>query len=139
MADCCSAGGKSLPPGKRNCPISGHPGTEVSIRTIIHHLMQPWTWAETGRRYYFCEDPVCDVVYFGDDDSLIRTANLRTTVGLKQKADSALACYCFGVTWGDAKDPSIRCYILHKTRAGLCSCETSNPSGRCCLKDFPRD
>jgi hypothetical protein len=28
--------------------------------------------------------------------------------------------------------------VMAQTKAGLCSCDTSNPSGRCCLKDFPK-
>lgn len=46
--------------------------------------------------------------YFGEDGSTIAKAEVRGIIGSKE-------------AW-----------------LGLCSCETSNPSGRCCLKDFPR-
>ena len=86
-------------------------------------------------RYFFCDDPGCDVVYFGQDDTVICRPQLRTPV----KNASALLCYCFGVTLDDAsQNPEIRDFVVEKTRQGLCSCDTSNPSGRCCLKNFPR-
>jgi hypothetical protein len=60
-------------------------------------------------------------------------------VGAKDLSGNAPLCYCFGVSKADAiNDPAIRDYVLTKTKRGICSCETSNPSGCCCLKDFPR-
>lgn len=92
-----------------------------------------------GRRYFFCDDPNCEVVYFGDDDSVILKCQLRTKLGAKEAAADGLLCYCFGVTKADAlSDPGIRDFVLTQTRLGLCSCDTSNPSGRCCLTGFPR-
>jgi len=140
LADCCSSTcGGSSPANKKACPENGLEYAEVSTRTIIHHLKHPWRWMDTAQRYYFCDDPSCDVVYFGDDDSVIHRDDLRTAVGIKENTASSLLCYCFGITKADAdKEPSLRGYVIQKTKAGLCSCETSNPSGRCCLKDFPR-
>jgi hypothetical protein len=58
---------------------------------------------------------------------------------LKERADDSLLCHCFGVRKIDAQlDSSIRDFVAAKTKAGMCSCETSNPSGQCCLADFPR-
>jgi hypothetical protein len=59
-------------------------------------------------------------------------------VGIKEAAADALLCYCYGVTRAVAlSDTAARAFVVAQTRRGLCSCETSNPSGRCCLKDFP--
>lgn len=137
MSDCCSP---STPHTKKHrCPHNGIEYAEVSARTIAHHIRQSWSWQDLGRRYFFCDDPDCDVVYFGDDDSVILKSQLRTRVGVKEAGDDALLCYCFGISRADALgDPAIRDYVVEKTRQGLCSCETSNPSGRCCLKDFPK-
>ena len=53
--------------------------------------------------------------------------------------DDLMLCYCFGFTKQDYKDnPSVREYVIEKTRLGKCSCSTKNPSGQCCLKDFPK-
>lgn len=140
MSDCCSSSASDvLHPHKRRCPRHGGECAEVPRRTIVHHLWSPWQWRGKEQRYFFCDAPGCDVVYFGEDDSIIPAAQLRTVVGLKEAADDAPVCYCFGVSRADAlRDAAIRDYVVEQTRLGLCSCDTSNPSGRCCLKAFPR-
>jgi len=90
-------------------------------------------------RYFFCEDPACDVVYFGDDGSTLSKSRLRTRVGVKEGAGDSLLCYCFGVSYADYRsNPAVKDYVIAQTKAGLCSCDIRNPSGRCCLKDFPK-
>lgn len=139
MTDCCTfANNQSRNPNKRCCPVSGMECSEVPVKTIAYHIRDAWNWEERAERYFFCADPACDVVYFADDGTVIRQAQLRTRVGLKDRGDDALVCYCFGVSRADAlKDSSIREYVKGKTKNKLCACDTCNPSGRCCLKDFP--
>lgn len=139
MTDCCSPSKcKAAHPKKHRCPANGIEYTEVSARTIAHHIRHSWNWSGSASHYYFCSDPECDVVYFGDDDSVILKSQLRTLVGVKEAASDTLVCYCFGVTKADARsDPGVRDFVASQTKLGLCSCDTSNPSGRCCLKDFP--
>lgn len=139
MSDCCSSTSCStLRPQKHRCPANGLEYREVSPKTITHHIARPWEWGDRGRAYYFCEDPDCDVVYFSDDDQVILQSRLRTEVGKKSCSEDALICYCFGVSRAEAKEtPSIKDYVVEQTKQKLCSCDTSNPSGRCCLKDFP--
>ena len=139
MGNCCSSETCATTENKRRaCPVNGIEYLPVKVRTITHHLKQPWTWTNGEKNYYFCEDPTCEVAYFADDDSVILTSQLRTEIGVKTPHDDALLCYCFGITLSDAKrDPSIREYVVQQTGKKICSCETSNPSGRCCLKDFP--
>jgi hypothetical protein len=49
-----------------------------------------------------------------------------------------MICYCFNIKLSDyKKNPALKESVLEKTRAGECSCKTMNPSGNCCLKDFP--
>lgn len=139
MTDCCAVPkGKASNPRKHCCPRNGKEYAEVSARTVALHIHRPWAWASQGRRYFFCEDPDCKVAYFSDDDSVILKSQLRTRVGLKEQTDDALICYCFGVTRGEARtNPGAKAYVVAQTRQGLCACDTTNPSGRCCLKDFP--
>jgi len=141
MSDCCSSSCcTAASPKKYKCPVNGIECVEVSAKTIIHHIKNPWQWTEKKQGYYFCKDPDCDVVYFGEDGSVIPKSAVRTVIGIKDKSSDSLACYCFGVSKTEAiSNPSIEDYVTQNTRVGLCSCETSNPSGRCCLKDFPRD
>lgn len=136
MSDCCTP---STHPHKRACPGHGGECAEVSARTIAHHLKQPWQWQDNGAQFYFCDDPACDIVYFSDDGRTIRREQLRERVGAKDSAPDALLCYCFNVTRGDAaRDPAIRNYVQQQTKLSQCACDTRNPSGRCCLKDFPK-
>lgn len=140
MSDCCFSESNDSHPRKLPCPGNGRECAEVSARTIAHHMKASWQWQATATRYFFCDDPACDIVYFGDDGSTIGKAQLRTRVGVKEGADDSLLCYCFGVSRADYREtPGIRDFVVAQTKAGLCSCETSNPSGRCCLKDFPRN
>lgn len=138
---CCSSSPPrdGAHPGKGRCPVNGLEYSEVSARTILHHVKEPWAWAPSAGRYYFCDDPACDVAYFGDDGSVVLKSQLRTRIGVKERAAHDLLCYCFGVSRAHFdRDPATRDFVLAQTKAGACSCETSNPSGRCCLKDFPK-
>ena len=139
MSSCChSKCASKSPPRTHMCPVNKREYKSVTIKTIIHHIYSPWEWIEKEQGYYFCDDPNCDVVYFGEDNSVITKSGLRTVVGIKDHNPEALTCYCFGVSNSEAqKHPVIRDFIAGKTKAGVCSCDTSNPSGRCCLKDFP--
>lgn len=119
------------------CPVNGQEYKSVGLKTILHHINSPWNWVEKQQAYYFCDDPECDVVYFGEDNSVITKTEVRTVVGVKECNPDVFTCYCFGVSNLEAQQhPAIREFIVDKTKAGYCSCDTSNPSGRCCLKDF---
>lgn len=140
MSDCCSPSNvKPAHPNRRRCPANGLEYPEVPARTILHQLRNPWQWQGKADRYFFCADPACEVAYFGDDASVILKSQLRSAAAVRETSDAALFCYCFGVSKADAlRDPRIRDFVVRQTKLGLCSCDTSNPSGRCCLKDFPR-
>ena len=142
MSDYCLSSCQSKHPSgkhKRICPENGIEYQQVSYKTVIHHLQKPWQWKDMTQNYYFCDDPDCDVVYFGDDNSTINKDRLRTSVGVKEQSDNSTICYCFGVSKADAiHDQSIKDYVTDQTREHMCDCEIRNPSGKCCLKDFPR-
>jgi len=140
MSDCCSDNKKSEQHPKRHvCPNNGNSYFEVPFETVLHHIKQPWEFALKEQAYYFCEDPNCDVVYFGVDNSIVKKEQLRTIVGIKVPAEDALICYCFGVSKAQAKtNNQAKAFVLKQTKNSTCSCATYNPSGRCCLKDFPK-
>ncbi len=134
MSECCSTSNSSR---KHICPSNGKAYIQVSTRTILHHISQPWLHKLNDTNYYFCTDPNCEVIYFGQDNTVINKSMLRTEVGIKEKSNNALICYCFGVTKKEAEEnPGIKDYVIEQTKNHTCSCETSNPSGKCCLKDF---
>lgn len=140
MSSCCSnSKTPTSAPTKHPCPKNNKDGVLVPTSTIYHHLKQPWKWQAQDQAYYFCDDPDCDVVYFSEDNSIIEENKLRTKVGIKTQADNDLICYCYGVSLNEAKqDTSIKDFVIKMTKQNSCACETRNPSGRCCLKDFPK-
>lgn len=139
MDQCCDDKPSTDKERSRPCPANGHPYSRVKRKTLLHHVKHPWKNNITGQAYYFCTDVDCDVVYFGQDDTTFKTDDLRTTVWQKSDSEQANICYCFGVTKKIASsDTNFKTFVIEQTRNSLCSCETSNPSGRCCLKDFPK-
>jgi hypothetical protein len=135
----CEQTGTKSAPRKLNCPVNGKAYLSVEPKTISHHLKQSWKWSAVEQGYYFCSDPECDVVYFAEDGGVIKTSELRTAVGVKEMKPDSLICYCYGVTLDDAKsDATIKEFVIQKTKVDECACDTRNPSGRCCLKNFPK-
>jgi hypothetical protein len=139
VTECCDSKPSGCnPPKMACCPLNGKEYGSVGVKTILHHLAEPWSNRIKDQSYYYCTDANCDVVYFGQDQSVIRRSALRTKVGLKDASPERPVCYCFGVSYAAAKNNArTREFVMEMTKQSLCSCETSNPSGRCCLKDFP--
>jgi len=126
-------------PKKYCCPVNGVQYGSVGYKTVLRHVFKPWERNLKDQAYYFCTDPDCDVVYFGLDNTLISRSEIRTEIGIKGRGADRTICYCFGVAYSDAvNDSQVVEFVKEKTKQSLCSCTTSNPSGRCCLKDFPR-
>lgn len=140
MSDCCSTNVAPKATLRRHqCPVNGKTYKAVPAKTIVHHMQSPWDWQAKEQGYYYCEDPDCDVVYFGEDNSVIEQSALRTLVGIKDQLPDALLCYCFGVSRAMYEtDAELKTYVMEKTKQQVCACDIRNPSGRCCLKDFPK-
>lgn len=143
MTNCCtSSASDRTPPRNAVCPRNGNSYSAVDLRTVLHHVRTPWQSSLPAQAYYFCDDPACDVVYFGADRRLITRADLRTDVGQKSQADDRAICYCFDVKAADLRSAEgralTRAFVIDQTRQATCDCEVLNPSGRCCLKDFPK-
>lgn len=140
MSDCCPSPPPSQQSAKRHCcPDNGKQYLQVQYRTVLHHVRTPWELEFKEQQYYFCDDPNCEVVYFGSDNTRITKSMLRTKVGIKETEESSLICYCFGITKDEAKsNPLAKAFVVEQTKNNICSCEVFNPSGRCCLKDFPK-
>ena len=139
MSNCCNTSCSSAKHAKKmQCPVCDKPGNEVSQQTITQHISSPWKWKPTTDRFFFCDNANCKVTYFGDDDSTINMSQLRTLIGIKHKSEDALICYCYGVTRQIAKNnPQAKAFVIEQTKNKHCDCVNRNPSGQCCLKDFP--
>ncbi len=140
MSSCCSSNSNECSsPRKRLCPANQRAGVQVERATVLHHLKRPWAQQLPEQQYYFCDDAQCDVVYFGEDDSVITLDAVRTAVGQKSQDNQRTLCYCYGITAEDyQREPECKTFVIAQTKDGVCACETRNPSGRCCLKDFPK-
>lgn len=140
MSDCCSKSTCSDSfPRKHTCPSNGEQYSSVSTATIRHHIKDPWAWQPKNQGYYFCSAPDCSVVYFGQDNSVIESDSLRTLVGVKSESNDALVCYCYGITNAEANNnPLTRQFVVQEKKSGNCACTARNPSGRCCLANFPK-
>lgn len=128
--------------GKAICPLNGQRYAQVSRRTVMHQVRQPWRRELTAQSYYFCDDPNCDVVYFGNDQQLILRSEMRQTVGQKSITADKSVCYCFDILLRDLQTKhdqiTLKAFVTEQTRTSACDCEIRNPSGKCCLKDFPK-
>lgn len=71
------------------------------------------------------------------------TDAVRLPVGQKSTDTQRTLCYCFDIRFSDLADSASakRChdFVIDETRNKVCSCEERNPSGRCCLRDFPKE
>jgi len=140
MADCCSSTSETKQKKvKHNCVVCGQKSLLVPVKTMLHHIKQVWEHKFSDQPFYYCHNPECEVVYFSQDAITIKTADIRTPIGIKQPAENALICYCFGVSKKEAaSSKKVKAFVIEQTKQSMCSCETANPSGRCCLKDFPK-
>jgi hypothetical protein len=89
-----------------------------------------------GQTFFFCAQADCDVVYFSAEQAFKR-ADLSVPVFQKESGPGTPVCYCFGFKRGDLQDRDAALAISQRisgwVKAGLCSCETRNPQGSCCL------
>lgn len=145
MSNCCSPkdSGKQDNQTAKNtrlsCPENDQECIEVPFNTVLHHVLYPWRLKLEKQRYYFCTDPGCDVVYFSENGDVLEKESIRTKVGIKETDPNALICYCYGISKHDiAMDCHIKKFVIEQTKNKSCACESFNPSGRCCLKDFPK-
>jgi hypothetical protein len=132
-------------PIRATCPANGQLYQRVGRRTVLHQVQKPWKWSLPDQGYYFCTDPDCDVVYFGQDGSVIGSGEIRCSVGQKRRDPERTLCYCFDITHADllaSQGPSAespcKAFVIEQTRQSACDCEIRNPSGRCCLGEFTK-
>ncbi|WP_197203788.1 mercuric transporter MerT family protein [Crateriforma conspicua] len=89
----------------------------------------------------FCLSQDCDVVYFTEEgDTQFTKPQLKVSVGIKESSGERPLCYCFGHSVASIKEElGTKGYsdaladIRAKMKDPGCHCETSNPSGSCCL------
>jgi len=137
---CCSSEGRAPP--RLACPACGNSAEGVSHTTLLHQLRNPLHTELCDAPYYFCATADCDTVYFNAAAEQFSRDALRQPVGQKSHQADHLLCYCFDIRYGEIADSKRArlCYdfVVQQTAAKRCACEQRNPSGKCCLRDFPR-
>ena len=138
---CCS----SAAPRKAPCPSCGHESLAVETLTLLHQLKSPLNRQLPSGKFYFCASTDCDVVYFNQDGKQYHRADLRQEVGQKSTASGRLLCYCFDVHADRVHEEleqtgksATKEFVVEMTKTKQCACDIRNPSGQCCLKDFPK-
>ena len=141
MSGCCSSSSCDTKPKtlKRECPACHQLCLDVPKKTVLQHVKAPWEHPLEAESYYFGRTEDCSVVYFSDKDETIGKSDIRTRIGIKEQDDDSLICFCFGVSRAvAATSKRVKDFVVEQTKESTCACETANPSGRCCLKDFSR-
>lgn len=141
MSGCCSTSSHENKPRtlKRECPVCNQVCIDVPKKTLLQHVKEPWEHKLDTELFFFCRTQDCDVVYFTDKDKTIGKSDIRTRIAIKEHDDDSLICFCFGVSRAVASsNKKVKDFVVEQTRESSCTCETTNPSSRCCLKDFPK-
>jgi len=144
MSTCCSSKLKSNIAKKTNCIQCGESSHSVAFKTVLHHIVHPSNQNLREEILYFCDSVICPVIYFSVDDIIFTQESLRGPVGQKSNDPLRTICYCFDVTAQQVLDelcidglsPSKE-FVVNQTKEKNCACEIRNPSGRCCLANFP--
>jgi len=140
MSECCVTDVQDKQKSvKLECPVCYIKSLSVQLKTMLHHIKNPWAQTLIDKEYYFCSNPDCNVVYFTESAVAFNKSDIRSPVDIKEQNAEALICFCFGINKGQAEsNKAARDFVIKQTKNSLCSCDTANPSGRCCLKDFPK-
>ncbi len=130
------------PKGKVECPRCSQKSKGVLGKTLEHLLTdEAKVRLDYLDGFYYCKTPTCKVIYFSGD-LILTQDDLSVSVGLKEGAEPANMCYCFGWTKQRIKEDLIKNGkssaiedIKHNMDTIGCSCEIKNPSGSCCTGD----
>lgn len=137
---CCLQDRCSVEKKKELCPVCKQESDAVSTKTLESLLIdQTKSVVKHLDGFFFCHHPSCATVYF-KKDIILEQKELTISVGLKEDAPLDTICYCFKWTQKDIDNELIRIGrssvlddIKQKMHSLGCSCETLNPSGKCCL------
>lgn len=128
--------------GMAVCPICRNEGYEVDKITVLIHVSEK-KWPLEDAKYYFCENPNCEVVYFTETShTILKKEDVKTKVTFKEKTSPKPLCYCKQVTEEDvlrAIERGAKTVDEVKGMTGIGGggmCKYTNPSGRCCSRSY---
>ncbi|MFQ6616743.1 MAG: hypothetical protein ACE5HZ_08295 [Fidelibacterota bacterium] len=143
MDACCALPGEHSHQEENTCPTCGKRGKTVSALTIRSLTRRDWRHYPDITDGYLCTNPEDSTVYFFPGSHLtVDKHHLVDRVGFKETEDPRTVCYCFRHTREEIESDFLKFgrstveeEIREKVDGGGCSCEVTNPSGRCCLGD----
>jgi len=144
--DCCApkgndSGKASTQPTQGNsiCKTCGVKGAAVPAKTLRFHLKAPWNHPLPYLYYHFCGNPHCQVIYFDEKGVPLNKDKIKESSHFF--APNPTLCHCFNITQSDiqnqAEPGTLKNYVIEQTKQKNCACEIKNPSGKCCLANFP--
>jgi len=124
------------------CPICKNKADKVSAITVKSLVKEDYQKQLSSiEDFYFCKTSNCEVIYFKGND-LIKQQDFKIEVGLKDWSKNNTICYCFDWTKDKVLEQlkqegktNVVEDISSKMNDIGCSCDTKNPSGKCCLKE----
>jgi len=136
---CCEVPAGEVAPDCKECGNKGKSVKETTLRSLVKERNLGEIKSFDG--FYFCETPSCKVVYFNNKQQIyLYKEDVKVRVGIKETEDPVPVCYCFG--WTQEKifnqikqlgSSTAVQEISAKVKAGKCTCDINNPSGKCCL------
>ncbi|MBN4080780.1 hypothetical protein JYT44_00305 [Caldithrix abyssi] len=141
MNDCCLIPDTRPKQKKMVCPSCeqvGKPVRALTIKALIRKAGPHYGQITDG---YLCTNPNDSTVYFfAEQDGTIDKEDLLVRVGIKETEEPIYVCYCFHHTkiniekdFIENGHSTIEASIQNEVKNKRCFCETSNPSGKCCL------
>jgi hypothetical protein len=117
------------------CPACGADGVEVPRRTVAAVTS---TSLPSHQGLRLCRTSDCPLVYYGDAGAQIPTSTL-SLLPLFKGGD--VVCFCFlrrAHEIANGGRERVIEEISARVKAGDCSCDLRNPTGKCCLGEIRR-
>ncbi|MFT6915751.1 MAG: hypothetical protein ACJAWL_002061 [Motiliproteus sp.] len=147
MDSCCSSSSEKVTAKTRqaaSCPCCGISAKRVERVTLMHQVVAPLNQQLPPDDFYFCRSTSCNTVYFSNGGAAIDASQIRAEVGHKSTQPGRVICYCFGISHSRIMAEiektgtcASRVFVMEQTKLKNCACDIRNPSGKCCLKEFP--
>jgi len=122
---CCSTPQETK---ANTCPICNSKSEVVQKKTVLSLLKVGKQLPIEDQQMYYCSNSSCSLVYFSEDQNFYRK-DLKVDISHK-------ICYCFDISREEIETKGKE-EILKKITDNMkdvgCSCDTRNPSGRCCI------
>lgn len=144
MASCCSVPQVEKISTDTKCPTCDQEGKQVELLTIRSMTRRDFPHYGELTKGFLCLNPDDSTVYyFSNLGFTISQSDVVTDIGFKTNSNTKTICYCFRHTKQEIIDDylinnesNIEMDVRKKVKEKLCTCEVSNPKGKCCLGDI---